>query len=217
MSLPADVLRMVFAEFLSKPSVHFASFRFSAFAQGRPVTMELRPWSDLKAGIRSGYVLQHTLEKTCRLAREVATRPGIATSTIRYDKGYAKIDPLTELLCLVYGKTAADRFTWHEALTPYLSWYPPLDFEAIGEKLGQVRRAGVLVTKGMWYEALRCWFGPMRDLYSLNRYLVVDGRLNEANLAALMSCFQELECFYFVLTDIAVDEWDAYYKSKSAV
>lgn len=111
-----------------------------------------------------------------RHSRNAAVEP----SQIRFDDETVPVDASTDLVCFVLRKRWQPLLQHRRIGTGpelNLAWMPPLDHEDIAFKLGNVRRAGVLLAKPMWYAVLAIWLNPDRDDDSYD-YLDRDGRLS---------------------------------------
>lgn len=202
---PTELIRMIFVEFLSKPAIHFVEITFhertkSTYSKG------LRPYSG--NNVQSGYIAAQIMSKTCHLACDVLHQSTLQKSHIRMDSGPVPVDAATDLVCLVL----PDQPTRppHQP-SPYNPYY---DRDNIAERLGNPRRAGVLVTKQMWNAVLANWFTPLLGTDGFE-YGERDGRLSILSLFNLMASIPDLEAFYFILADATADDWSQYYHSKS--
>jgi hypothetical protein len=210
MSLPEDILRMVFTELMSKPAIHFAT----AYARKTPkgFTLSLSPWKN--GDLESGYLATNTLSQTCKVARHVSDHASLEPSVIQYDTGCAKVDASTDLLCLVLPKQWARRVPAADSLPDEPI---KLDDGDLTTRLGNIRRMGLLVTTEMWHGLLANWFVPY-DVRMTPRdeefYRDVDGRLDRYSLSTLMSLSSSLEEFYLVLGDVTADDWNRSYGRK---
>jgi hypothetical protein len=204
MAWPADVLCMIFTEFLSKPGMHFAKLDLRPTASG--YTLHLKPWSaqDLESSYRSSLVLS----ATCKLARDCLHRATVEPSTIAYDNGTVKIDAATDLICFCL----PEKWSPELFLLPRGNFFPRFNDLGNEAKLGSLRRAGVQVTKRMWRQVLFHLFNP--EILDDSEYKIHDGRLHKNHLAAIMISFYKLEAFYLVVTDIDAADWKDYYQSK---
>lgn len=208
MNFPEDVIRMIFVEFLSKPAVHLVEMTFYETTAFRYST-NLRPYRGDDA--QSGYTAAQVLSKTCHLARQVLRHSTLQESHIRMDSGPVPVDAATDLVCFVLPEGWKERMRRN---TMFQNLYGVQDRKAFVKKLGCMRRAGVLVTKRMWYAVLANWFTPTPQSGRW-QYEEEDGRLMDSHLGGLMRCFPELEEFYFILADATVDYWKEYQHSKS--
>jgi hypothetical protein len=140
---PEDVLRIIFGEFMSKPSVHFAETRFYEITRSK-YSMSLRPYS--KNDIQSGYTAAQVLSQTSHLGCDVVRRSTLLKSHIRMDSGPVPVDAATDLVCFVLPGPWYPHLVYTNKNGSF-SWCPRLDHKDIAEKLGNLRRAGVLMTK----------------------------------------------------------------------
>lgn len=217
-SLPEDVLRMIFMESLSKPATHFAS-AVMRIVPGQKAekplaagvyTVHLTPWSN--GTLKSGYIATQKLAQVCKVSRDVARRSTLEPAFIRYDNGTVSVDAATDILCCVIQKH------WNrQRISCFYNLRgirPKEDGAEWIKRLGEIRRTGVLVDKDMWHEVLRCWFIPEMDNDHV-QYDRVDGRLGFNSLLTIMGACDvpRIRDFYLILPDISVDEWNSYYNS----
>ncbi|KAB5566334.1 hypothetical protein GE09DRAFT_1106348, partial [Coniochaeta sp. 2T2.1] len=215
--LPVEIMGMIFVEYLSKPSIHFASVGIRATpGRHRKISMVLSPWSD--GTIESGYTLSRILNKTCRFSREAVGRALATPALIQYDKGLVIIDGSMDMVCFVPRK-----FWSRQVRSDFNSLVGRLQSPDEPEQkmwLRDIHHTGFLVTQDAWHGVLANWFildvGIDRESYA-----AVDGRLQ--NLSTLLPwAYREGSSrtndwdFYLVINEVTVEDWNTYY-SKFAI
>ncbi|KAH8903502.1 hypothetical protein BR93DRAFT_971590 [Coniochaeta sp. PMI_546] len=217
MRFPEEIVCMIFREFLSKPAIHYADFKF-AFPRhvvgrlhaGDIIIMVLREWAQYD--IKSGYVSSDTLARTCRLARDVALSTIIEPSRIRFENVHKVVDASTDVLCLVHPPFQNVQ-QFERGISP--DWEPKLDAGQVGSSLGNIRRAGLRVSQEIWCNLLENWFLVTESIVRNGfDYQYRDGHLHRSHLGVLMSCFSDLQAFYLILTNVTEDDWNTYYAGE---
>jgi len=209
-SLPEDILRMIFTESMSKPAIHFASAVTRIVPPTNPLdqgvcAIHLAPWA--RGDIKSGYLATRELQKVCKLSRDVARTTTLKPALIRIGNGTVSADAASDIICFIFPRFW-NRQTHSDFYTLRGIW-PERDHGAWWKTLGGIRRTGVLVDKDMWYEVLRCWFIPGEDNNFL-QYNRIDGRLGLPSILTMISIQgpRNILDFYVILVDVSVLEWE---------
>ncbi|KAB5582991.1 hypothetical protein GE09DRAFT_286992 [Coniochaeta sp. 2T2.1] len=216
--LPMEIIGMIFVEYLSKPSIHFASVAIRA-TPGRhhKISMVLSPWSD--GPIESGYTLSRTLNKTCRFSRNTVDRAIATPALIQYDKGSVIIDGSMDMVCFVPRKFWSRQVD--SGFNPLVRRVQSSDMPEQKMWLRDIHHTGFLVTQDAWHRVLANWF--ILDM-AIDResYAAADGRLH--NLWTLFPwAYRERKSlartwdFYMVLSEVTVEDWNTYYSKFATV
>jgi hypothetical protein len=127
MTMPQEVLCMMFTEFLSKPAIHFASAWLTKIDRKQDEDDDVEIYEDAVIWglgpcsygcIKSGYTSAQTLNKTCKLSRDVVRRATVEPTNIQFDDGTVSVDASTDLLCFVVSKHWQRQWTspYHDEL-----------------------------------------------------------------------------------------------------
>lgn len=196
-NFPEDILHMIFTEFMCKPPIHFANITVKISNHVFEVT-SMTPWTE--AHISSGYIATQVLSQTCQISRQVLKHALIEPSLIHFDNGSVQVDAATDLTCFVLPPCCED-FDWWVEFESYdvdTVWLYKDIKSDIARNFGNVRRAGILVTRDMWDNVLAHWFITGPDSYEDIKDQIYGG-LGRRHLASFMRVSSRTRSILFCL------------------